>query len=207
MKIIPLGTGPGLDPKTDFKFELPDNPESDSTFRPDHFAPGYFGRMWQPKRLLIENNVIEVAERKLHPVGPWNRPAGIFIYGSTLQFVHQTSPSITLTQRRFPQVIIRGNVIRHRDNGSDPNPAHIDVQARGIEIQHARDVLIEHNTITLDRQYPIDLVTCDIVSTFKNQSSSGKLIVAQLYYLIDLPDRETILLAQFEEATLLSLLI
>lgn len=206
VKIIPLGSDPNLDPKRDFKFELPGNPESDSTSRPNHFAPGYFGRMWQIRRLLIENNVIELAERKLLPGASWNRAIAISIYGTTLRLVHPTTPAVTLSQRRFPQVLVRRNVIRHRDNGSDPN-SNLGSQARGIEVWHAEDVVLENNLITVDRIYPIDLITCTRVAAFKNQTSAGTLLPLQNVDVGFYLDRETILLAQFEEATLLSLLI
>src|SRR5207237_5414987 len=85
--------------ETQFQFYLPANPGFDSI---DHdptrpFSPGYFGRIWQFGRLLIENNIIELGSRKLN--GGYGRPIGVFLYvlGHAPQFIGR-------------QAVIRDNV-------------------------------------------------------------------------------------------------
>lgn len=204
-------TAVGPDPYTEFQFQLPvlgieGDPGSDSNSRPNHFAPGYFARVWQVRRFVVEDNVIEAADRIFHPEGGLGRPAAIFVYGSTVELQHLTTPSVTLSERRFPQVVIRGNVVRQRDSGFDPNPANISAQVVGIEAWHVHDLVLDKNFITLDLIYPMYLIECTTVLPFKNQSILGSLVPARDGFTgIVSPDRETTLLASFEESTLLSI--
>lgn len=134
-----------------FKYVLPANPVENST-------SGYFGRLWQTGRLVIENNVIELVPTPT----TYGSPIGIELdYGS---FV---SPPL------FRQVVIRGNVIRHVDNASDPPNLPKGI---GIRITGCGNLILEENVVDLDATTPIQYSLCDKVRFFNNQTSSGALI-------------------------------
>src|SRR5262249_50494711 len=65
---------------THFQFLLDTDPGLDSSS--SEFASGYFGRLWQVKRVVVENNVIELAVRK--GASGARRSIGIFMYGYNL---------------------------------------------------------------------------------------------------------------------------
>ena len=136
---------------TRFQYTLPSDPVGAS-------ISGYYGRLWQAGRVLIENNVIELVPTPTN----WGFPAAILLgYGS---FV---SPPL------FRQVVIRGNVIRHVDGASDPPGM---VLATGIWVLGCGELIVEDNVVDLDRAIPIEYSMCGNVRFFNNRTSAGVLL-------------------------------
>ena len=130
-----------------FKYVLPSDPGASS-------PSGYYGRLWQTKKLVIENNLIELIP-SINPYGP---PVGISLYqqfDSGSQFV-------------FTQVIIRGNVIRQVDNLSDPT-----LRPLGIRLFNCQNAIVEDNVIDLDTSTPLRQFKSNPIRSFNNQKSSG----------------------------------
>jgi hypothetical protein len=140
------------DPKT-FQYELAGNP--DPRGQSGSSPSGYYGRLWQAGRILIEGNVIELIPTST-TFGP---PVAI-----TFGFGKFVSPPL------FRQVTIRRNVIRHVDNGSDPPnlPPGLGISASGCA-----HLIVEENVVDLDHPAPIAFAQCDKVRFFNNQTSSG----------------------------------
>ena len=160
-----------------FKYVLPADPIANST-------SGYFGRLWQAGRVVIEDNLIELIPTPTS-YGP---PIGIELdYGS---FV---SPPL------FRQVVIRRNVIRHVDNASDPPNLPKGI---GIQVSGCGNLILEENVVDLDASTPIKYYLCDKVSFFNNQTSSGILIQG---YDTGLSKRADELPVQIEDAWLLAI--
>src|SRR5262249_21183676 len=140
-------------PKTQFQFILPSDP-GDRT----DFSTGYFGRIWQARRYIVENNVIELAVHKL-PADPSSlRAVGIFVYGGDFFIEHS---SVTTKGRIFPDVLLRRNIVRHVDNLIDTSQKPL-----GIEVYSADNAIIEKNSILVDRPTPIECTDCGAVATF-----------------------------------------
>ena len=149
---FPVSADP--DEKT-FKYVLPGNPSANST-------SGYFGRLWQVGRIVIENNVIELIST-IHPTG-WGPPSGILFLAGPLG-----------TQYVFRQVVIRGNIIRHVDNASDPSQFPV-----GISPDNCENAIVENNDINLDTSIPIRQYNSATLKYFNNQTPAGKLIQGNL---------------------------
>jgi len=139
-----------------FKYALVDNPNPPN--QSGASPSGYFGRLWQAGRIIIEDNIIELIPTPT-TYGP---PIAIELdYGS---FV---SPPL------FRQVVIRRNVIRHVENASDPPNLP---QAVGIQVSGCGNLILEENVVDLDTTTPIKYYLCDKVRFFNNRTSSGVLI-------------------------------
>ncbi len=124
-----------------------------------------FSALWQVRRLLVENNLIEIT-RHWHPLNyAW--PMGIYLESG------DHSPDNVYT---FRQSVLRGNVIRHPDNTVDLPifPANIPI---GILLHNCEHTLIEGNIIEL-RPYREILfeVSSKIVQCFDNNKPSGELV-------------------------------
>jgi hypothetical protein len=120
----------------------------------DDFSAGYFGRLWQVRRLVIENNVIELPVRYSSRYGPLT---GIPIYGDRL-----FPPEYTVRE-----AIIRGNVIR---NINDEVPSdHL-----ALHIGGCGRLLIERNII--GSALPMLHGTIGSVKTFNNLRPDGQLV-------------------------------
>ena len=129
-------------------------------------APNWpkFGALWQAGRLIIENNIMEL----ILPIpGTPDPPVAIRLERKA------TIPGAPLDPYVFQQVFIRGNVIRHADNASDPNPSP---PSLAVQLQSCAAAIIEDNVIRLDRATPIEFSACGTVKCFNNQSAAGKLI-------------------------------
>ncbi len=174
--------------ETTFQYYVDQEPEGQ--YPEADFSAGYLGRIWQFGKLVFENNVIELALKKVTPYG---RSMGIFAY----------SDGSHLPQFVVRQLVIRENVVRHVDNGSDP-----------AKLNHAFEVwfstenaLIEGNIIALRaaedlKYYPVIEYHDSGVKTFGNFSSDGTLIRAiQPWYVFKIApeavDLEEILLLSF----------
>jgi hypothetical protein len=166
-----------------FDFEVDTNPGTIT-------EPGYYGRIWRCDYWLFENNVVETSIRHLWYQAPTVRDAGLTINlgGHPPQYIAS-------------QVVIRDNLFRHVNNGSDPNKdEHSDyplpramqfgsgLLSGGYAIE---DALVQRNIIQLDsvsnviageQVTPIEFQpNLDIqrgVQTFNNVSPEGVLIPA-----------------------------
>jgi hypothetical protein len=139
-----------------FKFALLDNPNPPA--QSGSSPSGYFGRLWQTGRLMIENNVFELVPTPTN----FGSPVAIALdYGS---FV---SPPL------FRQVVIRSNVIRHVDGASDPVGM---TPALGIQVSGCGELIVEENVVDLDATAAIQYYLCDQVKFFDNQTPSGTLV-------------------------------
>jgi hypothetical protein len=160
-----------------FKYKLPSNPGGSST-------SGYFGRMWQAGRVVIENNIIELIPTPTN----WGPPAAIF-----MGYANFALPPL------FRQVVIRGNIIRHVDGLRDPV---LMAQGGGIQITGCGELIVEENVIDLDRITPIEYALCDEVKFFNNRTSGGLLIQA---YETSSSKKASELITDIEDALVLSL--
>jgi hypothetical protein len=164
--VIPGSPGPPAVPPQ-FQFYLDTDPTDDPSAA--GFSPGYFGRLWQFGRLLIENNIIELGTRPLNSV--FGRLLAVFLYvfGSDPQFTGR-------------QAVVRDNIIRHVDNGSD-----IAGYSRGLEIYKVQDILIQNNIISLGSDDTVTQAramaywrTDSVVETSSNWTAGGNLLQATL---------------------------
>jgi len=130
----------------------------------EEFAAGYFGRIWQVRSLVIENNIIE---RGRHPYD-WDYPAayavGLRLYGT--RFSPQ-SPKYSLVH-----LVARGNVIRNMDEIGDRGQ-----NSKAIEMSGWRCALLEHNIIDLPSGRPLEHNSCgEDLYTFNNLTPAGALV-------------------------------
>jgi hypothetical protein len=128
----------------------------------EEFAAGYFGRIWQTGRLVIENNVIELAVRSIAPYYEWGHAGGVRMYG------------YFYFPPRYPlvEVIIRGNIIRNLNDGSAP-------ANRAIEVAGCERVLVERNVVGTDRAHSLEHSVPpgnEQIKTFNNTTPGGGLV-------------------------------
>jgi len=143
---------------TTFKYSLAGNPNPPN--QSGSSPSGYYGRLWQAGRVVIEDNLIELVPTPSN-YGP---PYAILVgYGRIV------SPPL------FREAVIRRNVIRHVDGASDP-PGMI--QGTGIQVSGCAELIVEENVVDLDRATPIEYSFCDKARFFNNLTSSGALIQA-----------------------------
>jgi hypothetical protein len=120
------------------------------------FSAGYFGRIWQSHRLLIENNVIELGIRTLGSV--YGHAVGLPIFGS----------SVYAPQFSIVRLIARGNLINNVNDAADPSSFSL-----GVEMSGCERALIEQNIISLPRLTPIEHNTCGEIRTLNNVTPDG----------------------------------
>ena len=127
---------------------------------PPNFPAPTFGAVWQEGRLIIENNLIEL----IGTVTTFGPPVGIehFLSG----------PGIG-SQYAMRQGVIRGNIIRHVDNVSDPSKTPLPL---GIRVVSYQNVIIEDNVIDLVSTVPLQHSGSKNVRVFNNMTSAGNLI-------------------------------
>jgi hypothetical protein len=150
------------DAKT-FEYTIDRDPKTGTADAPASFCAGYYARIWQFGRLQFEANVIELVEQRL--MSDFNRSVAFFVYvgGNAPQFTGR-------------QLLVRDNLIRHIDNGSDP-----DRRTRGIEVYSTENALIARNIIQLDtagaNASPSAIESDDIsgLQTFDNTDAGGTL--------------------------------
>ena len=118
-----------------------------------HSTSGYFGRLWQVGRIVIENNVIELIPTPTN-LGP---PSGI-----VLGYPNFSVPPT------FRQVVIRGNIIRGLAGPSDASDA--------ISLYGCGDLIVENNVIESTSATPLKFSFCGNVRFFNNRTPGGSLI-------------------------------
>jgi hypothetical protein len=129
----------------------------------EEFAAGYFGRIWQTRSLVIENNIIELG---IHPFD-WPYPAayavGLRMYGTS-----QFSPEYSIVH-----LVARGNVIRNVEEIGDRGE-----NSRAIEMSGCESALIENNIVDLPLPTPLEHRRCGQVDTFNNLTPAGGLLLS-----------------------------
>jgi hypothetical protein len=143
---------------TSFTYAMLNAPSADA----DSSPKPTFGALWQVGRVVVENNVIELVVSILPTVDP---PTAVRLDRKPSTPTAPASPYI------FGQVIVRGNVIRHVDNASDPTGVPL-----AISLNSCEGALVEENVIKLDRTHPMEFTACSAVYFFNNQTVSGALI-------------------------------
>jgi hypothetical protein len=149
----------------------------------DDFSAGYFGRLWQVRRLVIENNFIELPVRYYSGYGPLT---GIPIYGDR----------VFLPEYTVREVIIRGNVIR---NSNDQMPSH----NFALNVSGCGRLWIEGNII--GSALPMLHGTIGSVKTFNNLRPNGQL-VRSYAGSVSAPEVVTQVRADLEDAIVASFL-
>ena len=110
---------------------------------------------------VVQNNLVELV-LNIHPNG-YGSPVGILVYpqaDSTPQYLCH-------------QAVIRGNVVRHVNNTSDPSQRPV-----GIELWLCANALVENNVINLDTSAPIRQYGGGTLKYFNTQTPAGKLLQA-----------------------------
>ena len=157
-------------PGSQFEYDLDANPGATT----GDFSPGYFGRVWGPKRLVIENNVIELGLRSL--------PGNDRFYLRGISLLAGRLPLLPLGQGLPPgtpsnppylgPVVIRSNVIRRVDNAFLS-----DAWSVGLLVDSCESALLQDNIIRLDGQpHPIKHFYTNGVRTSRNMTPAGELI-------------------------------
>jgi hypothetical protein len=143
---------------TAFTYIMSSEPASNAT---GSFA---FGALWQVGRLVVEHNVIELVLPIVPGLDP---PAGVRLERTA------SSPAAPESPYVFRDVVIRGNLVRHVNNVSDPaeNP-----ESLALQLVNCDRLIVEENVIKLDRASPIEFRDCGAVKFFNDQAPSGKLI-------------------------------
>ncbi len=123
-----------------------------------------FAAKWQVRRMVIENNLIELG-LNVHPQG-YGPPTGISLYAGNFAPVYT-----------FPQAVFRSNVIRQADNAVDTVNG-----SRGISLYSCGNAIIEDNTIDLNPLYRIIFFNSSATpECFDNTTPAGVLIQAYNY--------------------------
>ncbi len=119
----------------------------------------FAARIWQTRRLLIENNVIELAFL-VYPYA-FGQPSGLWVAGSFIDPVYH-----------HHALVVRDNIVRHNDNLFDPSGAPF-----AIVLSTIRRGVIESNTINLRSIYPAPIVynNSAALKFFNNQTTAGNL--------------------------------
>ena len=117
-----------------------------------------FRTLWQEKRLVIENNVIELVAA----IRWWGQAIGLFLTGG-----QYAAPYV------FGQVVIRGNIIRHPVGVADGPGIYA---TQGIVLRSAEKAIIENNVIDVESSYPITWARVGAMRLFHNQAFNGTLL-------------------------------
>lgn len=135
-----------------FTYVMGSSPSSPATGSPT------FAALWQVGRVIVENNVVELlpsiqTNTDGHSCGFW------------LGGANHVAPYV------FRQVVLRGNVVRHVGDVSDPTSA-----TRAIELNSCEQAIVEDNVVKLDTDQPIQFIACGAMKFFNNQTPAGALI-------------------------------
>jgi hypothetical protein len=145
---------------TSFTYVMTTAPSANADASP---APT-FGALWQVGRLILEHNVTEL----VLPIGlNLDPPVGVWLQRTA------STPAAPVSPYVFKHVIIRGNLIRHVNNASDPAGEPVSL---ALNLASCEGLIVEENVIKLDRASAIELRDCGAMKCFNNQASSGKLI-------------------------------
>jgi hypothetical protein len=85
-------------------------------------------------------------------------------WGVVLGYAAFVSPPL------FPQAVLRRNLIRHVDDGSDPQNTTLSL---GVQVSGCGALIVEENIVDLNRTSPLEHYYCPSAQYFDNQSSSG----------------------------------
>jgi len=132
----------------------------------EQFAAGYFGRIWQVRSLVIENNVIELGR---HPFDSSSLAAayavGLRLYGT--RFGPESSHQYSIVH-----LLARGNVIRNVEEIGDRGQ-----NSKTIEMSGCESALLEQNIIDLPSARPLEHNSCgEHLQTFNNLTPGGTLV-------------------------------
>jgi hypothetical protein len=148
------------------------------------FSPGYYARIWQSDRVVIEDNVIEYGFWTLNPTDLSSRGFGIGFGGG------QLSP-----QFRFPEVALRGNWVRPANNVPDPQKS-----VAGLTVGSCEQLLLDGNVIEIGSVFSISTNQTGKVWSRDNRTPQGGLLLVNN----TAPELDTTLRATLEEAEVLS---
>ncbi len=139
---------------TSFTYEMVEDPGADDSGTPT------YARLWQTGRLVVENNVIELA-LNVNPSG-YGQAVGVFVLNG-----------FDLVPIPFPickQLVARQNVIGHLNGSLDPLPFSYAVWA-----VNTGQAIVEENVISLNQPYPLPY-NYSAALTQENRSPSGNLL-------------------------------
>ncbi len=118
-----------------------------------------FVRLWQTRRLVMENNIIELGFLAYPYL--FGQPSAVWIAGTAIAPVY-----------RHQRLVVRGNIIRHTDNLFDPSGAPFAVALGSI----GRGI-VESNVINLFSIYPAPIIynSSGALTFFNNRTIAGNL--------------------------------
>ena len=132
----------------------------------EQFAAGYFGRIWQVRSLVIENNVIELGRHA------FDSPSLVAAYAVGLRLYGTRFGPESSRQYSLVRLVARGNVIRNMDEIGDRGQ-----NSKAIEMSGWRCALLEHNIIDLPSGRPLEHNSCgEDLYTFNNLTPAGALV-------------------------------
>ena len=147
-----------------FTYRMPGNPTAPADLSNSDFIPNYQTR-WQAFRFCVENNVFEVYQTDANSYGS---PLGMSTYGYPADV--DSSDVVLPAPFIFPQIVIRDNVFRHRNDqvvGGDNSSAVVVTSVQGG--------IIQANTIGFLGSEQVKYHVGKNVRTLGNQSASGKI--------------------------------
>ena len=139
------------------------------------FAAGdtiFFTLIAQHRRVIVENNLFDIAHQVLPPFGiDFPAPFAISLVSGI--------PS--LQEYLYKEVIIRGNLIRPRDNVPDP---HLYRNMTGMRVTNCERLIAEGNIMNLmfdDYARAFAALNTLKIKTFNNQDHSGRIV--RVYFI------------------------
>jgi len=136
----------------------------------EQFAAGYFGRIWQVRSLVVENNVIELGRHA------FDSPSLVAAYAVGLRLYGTRFGPESSRQYSLVRLVARGNVIRNMDEIGDRGQ-----NSKAIEMGGCECALLEHNIIDLPSARPLEHNTCgEDLHTFNNLTPAGTLVESLL---------------------------
>jgi len=138
-----------------FQYKLP--PTASTASAPD----AALQRFWGIDRLVVENNIVELAQRLS------DAPIGIVVNDNdTIEAPDGLPPFV------HGEIIVRNNVIRIVDGGSDPG-----LNGFGIYVVGAKKVIVSDNVLDLPSARILRDYRCGNVEYSNNRTSEGALIL------------------------------
>jgi len=132
----------------------------------ERFAAGHFGRIWQVRSLVIENNVIELGRHA------FDSPSLVAAYAVGLRLYGTRFGPESSRQYSLVHLVARGNVIRNMDEIGDRGQ-----NSKAIEMGGCECALLEHNIIDLPSARPLEHNSCgEDLHTFNNLTPAGALV-------------------------------
>jgi hypothetical protein len=132
----------------------------------ERFAAGHFGRIWQVRSLVIENNVIELGRHA------FDSPSLVAAYAVGLRLYGTRFGPESSRQYSLVHLVARGNVIRNMDEIGDRGQ-----NSKAIEMGGCECALLEQNIIDLPSGRPLEHNSCgEDLHTFNNLTPAGTLV-------------------------------